>query len=194
MHSETKMNLEAVYSDFPHYKSIRPKTSISDMRLGTDAFIAFPEMLVGRKDEQHTLEIYGLIKNKRCSRYIMPKYTMDTPTTTKFGKWKVLVPKANGSGAIGETISTPVIGTPVMGHTMSFRSIGEFDSSTEAESLLKYIKTKFFRAMVGVLKTTQDMPPRVFGFVPSRTSPPIPTLTGLSPFQKLINNSIVSMV
>jgi hypothetical protein len=48
---------------------------------------------------------------------------------------------------------------------MSFRSIGSFDTKEEAENLLKYIKTKFFRAMIGVLKTTQDMPPRVFAYV-----------------------------
>lgn len=49
---------------------------------------------------------------------------------------------------------------------MSFRSIGAFDTREEAENLLKYVKSKFFRTMVGVLKTTQDMPPRVFAYVP----------------------------
>lgn len=166
LYNECKMNLDVVYNDFPHYKSIRPETSISDMRLGTDAFITFPEMLVKENDDKHPIQILGLVKNKREYRYINPKYLQSLESSTQFGKWKVITPKANGSGAIGETISTPVMGTPVMGHTMSFRSIGAFDTELEARNLLSYLKTKFFRAMIGVLKTTQHMPPYVFDFVP----------------------------
>lgn len=166
LYGQTKMNLDQVYVDFPNYQSIRPQSHIRDACLGTDALIIFPEMLVKQQDDEHPYGIYGLINKKRCTRYINPKYVLRTDTTTQFGKWKVLVPKANGSGAIGEVISTPVIGTPVIGHTMSFRSIGAYDTREEAENLLKYVKSKFFRTMVGVLKTTQDMPPRVFAYVP----------------------------
>lgn len=34
-------------------------------------------------------------------------------------------------------------------------SIGNFKIKIEAENLLKYIKTKFARAMLGILKVTQ---------------------------------------
>lgn len=44
--------------------------------------------------------------------------------------------------------------------------IGSFESKTEAENVTKYIKTKFFRALVGILKVTQDSPNRVYGLVP----------------------------
>ncbi len=43
-----------------------------------------------------------------------------------------------------------------MGHTQSFISIGSFNTSEEANNCLKYIKTKFVRAMLGTLKVTQD--------------------------------------
>lgn len=66
-------------------------------------------------------------------------------------KYKVFVPKSNGSGAIGEVLSTPLIG-----HTQTFISIGSFDTEYEANSLLKYPKTKFARTMLGTLKVTQD--------------------------------------
>ncbi len=33
--------------------------------------------------------------------------------------------------------------------------IGNFESKTEAENLIKYIKTKFFRVLIGILKVTQ---------------------------------------
>ena len=72
-----------------------------------------------------------------------------------FDFYKVLVPAANGSGAIGEVLSTPVIGQPVIGHTETFLSIGKFNTQEEAENCMKYVKSKFARTMLGTLKITQ---------------------------------------
>ena len=85
---------------------------------------------------------------------------------SNFEKYKIVLPKANGSGAIGEVLSTPVIGYPVIGYTETFISIGEFDYLPEAEACYKYIKTKFLRAMLGVLKITQDNTKTVWQYVP----------------------------
>ena len=86
-------------------------------------------------------------------------------------KYKVLVPKSNGSGALGEVLSTPLIGEPLIGepligepligepligYTRSFIGIGAFSNKNEAENLMKYVKSKFARTMLGVLKVTQD--------------------------------------
>ena len=71
-------------------------------------------------------------------------------------KYKVFVPKSNGSGAIGEVLSTPLIGEPLIGHTQTYISIGAFSTRYEAEAVLKYVKTKFARTMLGTLKVTQD--------------------------------------
>ena len=70
--------------------------------------------------------------------------------------YKVIIPKANGSGAVGEVLSTPLIGEPLIGHTQTFISIGAFDILSEAEAVFKYVKTKFARALLGTLKVTQD--------------------------------------
>lgn len=78
-----------------------------------------------------------------------------------FKFYKVFVPNANGTGAIGEVLSTPLIG-----HTESFNSIGMFDNIFEAESVLKYVKTKFTRTMLGTLKITQHNPPPKWANVP----------------------------
>lgn len=168
MYVQSKMDLDVVYKDFPKFKDTRPKSSISDARFGTDALTLFADMLSEVKDNEYSFELFGLLPgNKRSSKYINPKYLLTTDeTSTRIDKYKVLVPKASGSGMFGETISTPVIGIPNMGHTMSFRSIGAFDSNEEAENVLKYIKTKFTRSMIGSLKSTQDMPPKVFSHVP----------------------------
>lgn len=99
------------------------------------------------------VQIFGLYNKKRTYKWIRRDY-LDVPLN--FEKYKVFLPKANGSGSIGEVLSTPLVGTPLVGHTQTFISIGGFDTLQEAESCLKYIKTKFCRAMLGILKITQD--------------------------------------
>lgn len=47
-----------------------------------------------------------------------------------------------------------------------FLQIGQYDNEDEAKALLKYIKTKFLRAMVGIKKTTQCNYKDCFTFVP----------------------------
>ena len=113
-----------------------------------------------QKDE---LKIIGLINNNRIYRYIPAKY-IDTHDNAY--KYKVILPKSNGSGAIGEVLSTPIIGEPIIGYTQSFISIGCFETEKEASATLKYVKSKFMRTMLGVLKVTQDNNTDVWKFVP----------------------------
>ena len=63
-------------------------------------------------------------------------------------------------------MSTPLIGEPLIGHTQTFISIGNFKEKKEAENCLKYIKTKFARCLLGILKITQDNPPAKWKYVP----------------------------
>lgn len=111
------------------------------------------------KKHNNDLEIWGLESAKRVLRYLPIDYPIPLGRET-LGKWKVFLPYAYGAGAIGETIPTPILGTPILGTpiqicTETFLRIGLYDSEREAKNLIKYIRTKFFRAMVGVLKTTQ---------------------------------------
>lgn len=57
---------------------------------------------------------------------------------------------------MGEVLSTPLIGEPLIGYTQTFISIGSFDNRFEAESCMKYIKSKFARTMLGIKKVTQN--------------------------------------
>lgn len=91
-------------------------------------------------------------------RYVAPHQNLD--------KWKVFVPAANGSGALGEVLSMPLIGQPLIGHTQSFMSIGCFETEMEADALLKYVKSKFVRTMLGILKITQHNPAPKWKYVP----------------------------
>ena len=65
------------------------------------------------------------------------------------------MPQANGNGNLGEIISMPLVAEPYVGATETFLSVGSFSSKIEAEAVLKYIKTKFARTLLGVLKITQ---------------------------------------
>lgn len=77
-----------------------------------------------------------------------------------------MLPKSNGSGALGEVLSTPLIGQPLIGHTQTFISVGRFEDRQQAENCLKYIKSKYSRTLLGVLKITQDNPPEKWKYVP----------------------------
>ena len=111
-------------------------------------------------------QILGLDdKNRRVCKYINRDYIREADQGD-LAKWKVFVPKSNGSGALGETLSTPLIGQPLIGHTRTFLSIGSFDTEQEAEACLKYVKSKLARAMLGILKVTQDNPKDTWEYVP----------------------------
>ena len=51
-------------------------------------------------------------------------------------------------------------------YTRSFIGIGAFNTKEEATALLKYIKSKFLRAMLSVLKVTQMTNKDVWKYVP----------------------------
>ena len=98
------------------------------------------------------IQILGRQDNERKFKYVLRRYFADNANLDKF---KVFVPSSNGSGTIGEVLSTPLIGVPLIGATETFISFGAFDEKDEAINLLKYLKTKFARTMLGVLKVTQ---------------------------------------
>ena len=81
-------------------------------------------------------------------------------------KCKVLVAKAGGSGFFGDALAETITAYPNEGFTQTFFSIGAFDTICEAENLSKYLKTKLCRAMLGVLKVTQDMTAEKWRYVP----------------------------
>ncbi|HEL0023945.1 TPA: Eco57I restriction-modification methylase domain-containing protein [Streptococcus equi subsp. zooepidemicus] len=114
-------------------------------------------------DGQEYVQIFGLYNKQRVYRWIKAKY-IEGPSN--FRKYKIFVPKSNGSGAIGEVLSTPLIGEPLIGHTQTFISIGSVENKMQAENILKYIKTKFTRALLGILKVTQDNPVATWQKVP----------------------------
>lgn len=158
---QEKFNLPVLYKDHPELKDIIGSKG-REKRLTTSIFETV-NIFNDERKSFNDVEILGLIKNQRVYKFIDRKYLDSHPN---LDKWKVILPKSNGSGSIGEGLSTPLIGHPVIGHTQSFISIGAFDSEDEAKYALKYIKGKFSRTLLGVLKITQDNNPATWAKVP----------------------------
>ena len=106
----------------------------------------------------------GVLKNKRTWRFIPAKYVDESHENLK--RWKTLCPRANGSGVFGESLSPLVIGEPNIGYTQTFIGIGSFGNQFEAEAVMKYIKSKFARTLLDVLKVTQDNDRGVWRLIP----------------------------
>lgn len=129
----------------------------------SNIFEKIPEIFSNCPSNINNVGLYGRKNNERVvmwtkRQYLEPHDNLD--------HYKVFIPKSNGTGAIGEVLSTPIIGEPGIGHTQTFISIGKLDSIFEAKALLQYIKTKFLRCMLGVLKVTQDNKKAVWEYVP----------------------------
>lgn len=157
MYNQTNFDLDVLLKEHPDYiKGIGSEGK--DRRLEKNIFDKIP-LFTEEKTNEEDIKILGVIKNKRSYRFIPRKY-LDI-SHENLMKYKVLVPRSNGSGAIGEVLSTPILG-----YTRTFLGIGAFDSKEEAENALKYVRTKFARTMLGILKITQDNPIETWRLVP----------------------------
>lgn len=139
-----------VYEENPELEkrvSSNEKKSIS-----SNIFDKLPEIFFDEKQNNNQIQILGRKNGKRVLKWIDKDYVEDHPNLHKY---KVILPATNGTGEFGETLSTPFVANPLMGYTQTFISFGSFDSKTEAENTLKYLKTKFLRAMLGTMKVTQ---------------------------------------
>ena len=124
--------------------------------VGTGAFSILRDVVFFEDkptDDDEYVQFIGLADGKRGWRWIKRRYIAEP---ADFDAYKVIFPKSNGSGALGEVLSTPLIGTPLIGYTETFIAAGSFATRDEAAACLKYIKTKFARVMLGVLKISQD--------------------------------------
>lgn len=138
-------------------KSFDLRTNVFDKLSGEIFFENKPN------DTNKYVQIFGLENKKRVYRWINIDYLS---VAKNFNNYKVFLPKATGKGTLGELLPAPVIANPNVGHTQSFISIGDFDNEKEAENLSKYIKTKFCRLLLNILKTTPDITPYKWKYVP----------------------------
>ena len=138
--------------------------------IGTNAFDKMAEYFFDEKpnDGAEYVQILGRVGVNRIFKWIRRDYVVETKNLEHY---KVFIPSSNGSGMIGEKLVTPLVGLPLVGLPLvgspeTFTAIGDYLTEAEAVNCLKYVKTKFARALLGVLKVTQHNPPATWACVP----------------------------
>ena len=143
---------EKLLMSFPEIEEVQGKGTA--LKITSNSFEQLTNLFTENKQED-SIQILGRCNNRRIYKWIKRSYIQSCDFCEKYN---VFVTEANGTGAIGEILSTPIIGMPMTGHTDTFISVGKFDTLYEAEACLKYIKTKFARALLSTLKATQHNP------------------------------------
>ncbi len=119
-----------------------------------------------RRRRQNSLHVY-LPKGKQG--YIYPQ---NIPNYERISwlvdSWKVLVAKASpGEDALPHAvISAPIVSEPGSLCTDSHLVVRVVDNRTQADNLVAYMKTRFFRFMMILAKNGQNMTKDTFRFVP----------------------------
>lgn len=145
-------------------------SSDAQFRVSTNAFeqLSFLFHEDPPADGREYVKVLGLIKNKRVSRWIRREYLAGPDSYDRF---KVAVPASrNASGVLGDkpalvTGHSLILG-PGSGVTQTFITVGSFGEESEAEACLKYLRSKFSRVMLGILKVTQHNPRSTWAHVP----------------------------
>ena len=91
-----------------------------------------------------------------------------TRSSELINKWKVLVSKASPGGDEYPhmIVSQPIISEPHSVCTETYLVIKDVESKEEAINLVSYIKTRFFRFMMSLIKNTQNISRGSYQFVP----------------------------
>ena len=140
-------------------------------KLDAGAFARLPFLFheVMPSDGRDYVEVLGLSGRKRTTRWLRRDYIAGPPSLVAY---KVALPESNGSGSttdfFGVALNNPTALGPGVAVTSTFLTIGCFDTEAEAEALLKYVKSKFARAMLGILKVTQHNAAHTWRHVPNQ--------------------------
>lgn len=155
--------------DYPILKKIKNDSfvSLTTITTGRNAF-----GIIGKKsvvDRISKKERFNNCCELRCKnneiRYI--KEDAVTKNIDIFNSYKVFISKSAGNpNSDFKVIGYPYIGEKKSACTDSLIPIGKFDNIDEAKALQKYLKTKFLRFLVSILKSSQNITQIVYGFVP----------------------------
>lgn len=153
------------YSDLIYEEEPIEIKKTADRRIAPSSFERMPKIFLKNEpnDNKEYIKLLGNIKGKRTYRWFRKDYLKPI---SNLSKYKVIVSKANGTGALGETLADPLILKPGEGFTETYISIGEVNSFEEATSILKYIKTKFARCLLSILKVTHNNAKPVWRLIP----------------------------
>ena len=167
LYNQTRFDLEALYKDYPEM-AMSIGSSGKDRRFRNNIFEKIP-LFTKEPTFNDDIRVLGIINSKREWRFFPKKYA--DITHNNLWKYKAMLSSANGaSGTLGSEAArittVPFIGEPNEGYTQTFISFGAFPSKEDAVSCVKYLKTRFTRVMLGILKVTQDNKKGTWRYVP----------------------------
>lgn len=156
----------ALYVDHPELEGVMSKGHRLDLK--SNALAKLGAILFESKpDDGHDYgKILGRLNNRRELRFINRAYLTDNSVSSNLDRFKVALPKAVGSGKFGEAIPDVTIAGPGTAMTETFISFGAFETEEEAENLAAYVRAKFTRAMLSLLRITQDNTVAKWAYVP----------------------------
>lgn len=169
-YSETKFDLNVLYKKYPNVKLLIGSNG-KERRLTTGIFKSLDGTGVFSLNYRGSgdIYIYGLGGGRefRC----IDKTLIKVPDDNNLNSYKIIVPSSYGNIAIGKPIPSRIMGTPEVlgpntGFTQTFISFGCFKTKEEADAALKYVKTKFTRTLLGILKVTQHNHSKCWRCVP----------------------------
>ena len=159
---QNRFDLETLYADYPELRNVIGSNG-NDKRFRSNIFEKVSAFSSERKSSSE-IPVIGVIMNKRVWRFIENKYIDKNHANLK--TWKLILPEAAGVGGFGETLGSGLILEPNTAFTQTFFSMGNFSERTMAEALYKYVKTRFARALLGILKVTQHIHKDTWKHVP----------------------------
>lgn len=146
---------EIISSDTPFGVPSNPKTSKKN-----------PLSVSETKTKDFNIYLYHIEDGKRKVEYCKSKDI--TKNKSDISKYKVFIP---GSYGAGENYPHQILSKPVVAEKDSVCSQSylytAFDTKEECENFVKYLRTRFFRALVLAIKITQSAPNKVYHFVPN---------------------------
>ncbi|WP_294449787.1 Eco57I restriction-modification methylase domain-containing protein [uncultured Bifidobacterium sp.] len=156
----------ALYVDHPELEGVMSKGHRLDLK--SNALAKLGAILFESKpDDGHDYgKLLGRLNNRRELRFINRAYLTDNSVSSNLDRFKVALPKAVGSGKFGEAIPDVTIAGPGTAMTETFISFGAFETEEEAENLAAYVRAKFTRAMLSLLRITQDNTVAKWAYVP----------------------------
>ena len=112
--------------------------------------------------EMHSVKLYRFGENGYVAKKIIVK------NEKLIDRYEVVVSKASPGGDEypHSIVSQPIVSEPNSVCTETYLVIKDVDSRIEAENLVSYIKTRFFRFMMSLVKNTQNISKASYTFVP----------------------------
>ena len=112
---------------------------------------------------EHDILLFHIEKLVRKVEYV--KRSDIRKNVNAIDKYKVFITGSGGSGNDSKVMGYPELAPPNSVCSQSYL-YSAFKTKKEAEDFMKYIRTKFFRAIVSAIKITQSAPSKTYKFVP----------------------------